>query len=116
MAVLEWFSKDVVAIIIIENKDVAVAGTGGQWELSSLVTVGLASSSGVGDDSGKGVVGTAFRLISGEEVFHHFGFKAWWNGAGRFGFGAALVLPGLVKVAFGSGYGVGWVLFESFGC
>ena len=98
LSVFEGLSKDVVAVVVIKDEDVEVASAGGDWKLSSLVSMCLTR---VGDQGSKAVVGAALRFIIGEEVREEFCFKAWWNGAGRLG--AALVLAGLIKVPFGCG-------------
>ena len=125
-AVLEWFSKDVVAVPIIEDKDVQVARAGSLFEGSSLVTIGLTIS-----DKDLGITGMATTLgvICRERIFQQFSLKGWRditselgprgkagrNSGGRFsrlGLGATLVLPGLVQMAHSCGDSMGGVLLE----
>ena len=71
MAVLQRFGKDVVAVVVIQDKQVEVSRAGGLRESASLVTIGLARMClgvRVGEDRGIAEVFSSWRIFSWELV------------------------------------------------
>jgi hypothetical protein len=104
LSVFHWLGKNVVAIIVVQDYQIVVAGTRWQDEAASLASIDL--SSGLCDGAvtferfgGAGrwseIVGAVDRVVS-----------VWLN-MGTLSSGA-LFFVGLVQVAFGHGNGCRW--------
>jgi len=107
LAVFDRLGSNVVAVVIIEDEQVAVALAGREGQLAGEITVALAGGGSIKDCS-KQVVG-ALGLLKGrgKEIRIREQRKR-----GCLGFGGALVLPGLLEVGLGGGNRVGSVLAE----
>jgi len=88
VAVLEQFCQNGIAVMVIEDHNVVVAGAGWGWNFPSLVCVDLAKRL---DDGGK----TGMQLLAiGDSLRITIGYEF-----GLISFGQALVLLALVQVA-----------------
>jgi hypothetical protein len=110
------FDMDGVAIVIVKNKHVVVAGTGGSEETARLVRVDLTGNPLVGNkdmvcacDGGGGGVGRVKVRHSGGRWFRRDG------GTDRGKLGGAKVRALLVKVALDHGGGTRWILADLAG-
>jgi hypothetical protein len=101
LSVFHWLGKNVVALIVVQDHQIVVAGTGRRDESSSLVSKDL--SSGLCDGAvtfeSFGGVGRCSEIVgAGDRVI------SVWLDMGALSSGL-LVFAGLVQVAFGHGNG-----------
>jgi len=105
----DWFSSNVVAVVIIEDQQVVVALAKMEGQLAGKITIAFAGG-GLINDSNEKVVG-AFAILkgSGKKIRIREQRKS-----RCLGFSGALVLPSLLEVSLGSGDRIGSVLAERF--
>jgi len=107
-AIFERSDQDAIAVIVVDDEDVAVALTGGDREPSGKIHVGL---TGGGHDSGKTMMGTIVGDRVGREhvvVGDGIGQLSGQIGSGQ-GAGGTKVLALLVEVPLDHGWGYGRV-------